>query len=67
MTNKSIFHLLTKSCSIILLLNIFLNSYGFTLGQTQASKLVKVKEIIPEIEIDLKYATKNNFTKQILY
>ena len=65
MTNKSIFHLLTKSCSIILLLNVFINSYSFTLGQTPANKLVKVKEIIPDIEIELKYATKNNFTKEI--
>ena len=67
MTNKSIFHRLTKSCSILLLLNVFINSYSFTLGQTPANKLVKVKEIIPEIEIELKYATTDNFTKQILY
>ena len=31
------------------------------------NKLVKVKKIIPDIEIDLKYATKDNFTKQVLY
>jgi D-alanyl-D-alanine dipeptidase len=29
--------------------------------------LVKVKEIIPDIEIELKYSTTDNFTKQILY
>ena len=67
MTDKSIFRLFTKSCSIILLLSVFINSCSFTLGQTPANKLVKVKEIIPDIEIELKYATAENFTKQILY
>ena len=67
MTDKSIFRLFTKSCSIILIINIFTYPCSFTLGQTPANKLVKVKEIIPDIEIELKYATAENFTKQILY
>ena len=67
MINKSILHLFKKSCPTILLINIFLYSYSFILGQTPADKLVMVKEIIPEIEIELKYATADNFTKEILY
>jgi len=64
---KSIFCLFTKSYSILLLINIFIFPCSFTLGQTPANKLVKVKEIIPDIEILLKYATTDNFTKEILY
>jgi len=64
---KSIFCLFTKSYSILLLINIFIYPCSFTLGQTPANKLVKVKEIIPDIEILLKYATTDNFTKEILY
>ena len=67
MIYKSIFYLFTKPCSIILLINIFIYPCSFILGQTPLNKLVKVKEIIPDIEIDLKYATKDNFTKQVLY
>ena len=63
----SIFHRLTKSSSLLLLLNIFIISHSLTSGQTTTKKLVKVKEIIPDIEIELKYATIDNFTKQILY
>ena len=63
----SIFHRLTKSSSLLLLLNIFIISHSLTSGQTSTKKLVKVKEIIPDIEIELKYATIDNFTKQILY
>jgi len=63
----SIFHRLTKSSSILLLLNIFIICHSLTSGQTPTNKLVKVKEIIPDIEIELKYATTDNFTKQILY
>ena len=50
-----------------MLINIFIYSCSFTLGQTSANKLVKIKEIIPDIEIELKYATTDNFTKEILY
>ena len=67
MIYKSIFCLFTKSYSILLLINIFIFPCSFTLGQTPANKLVKVKEIIPDIEILLKYATTDNFTKEILY
>ena len=67
MNCKSITDRLTKSCSIVLLINIFFYPCSFTLGQTPANKLVKIKEIIPDIEIELKYATTDNFTKQILY
>ena len=67
MIYKSIFCLFTKSYSILLLINIFIYPCSFTLGQTPANKLVKVKEIIPDIEILLKYATTDNFTKEILY
>ena len=67
MNCKSITDRLTKSCSIVLLINIFYYPCSFTLGQTPANKLVKIKEIIPDIEIELKYATTDNFTKQILY
>ena len=67
MNCKSITDRLTKSCSIVLVINIFFYPCSFTLGQTPANKLVKIKEIIPDIEIELKYATTDNFTKQILY
>jgi len=61
----SIFHRLTKSSSILLLLNIFIICHSLTSGQTPTNKLVKVKEIIPDIEIELKYSTTDNYTKQI--
>ena len=67
MIYKSLFYLFTKSYSLLLLINIFIYPCSFTLGQTPANKLVKVKEIIPDIEILLKYATTDNFTKEILY
>ena len=67
MVYKYIFYLFTKPYSIILLINIFIYPYSFTIGQTSANKLVKAKEIIPDIEIELKYSTTDNFTKEILY
>jgi len=67
MNYKSITNRLTKSCSIILVINTFFYPCSFTIGQTPTNKLVKVKEIIPDIEIELKYSTTDNFTKQILY
>ena len=63
----SIFHRLTKSSSLLLLLNLFIICHSLTSGHTPTNKLVKVKEIIPDIEIELKYSTTDNFTKQILY
>ena len=35
--------------------------------QTSISELVNVKDIIPNIELDIKYATTDNFTEQKLY
>ena len=67
MNYKSLTNRLTKSCSIILVINTFFYPCSFTIGQTPTNKLVKVKEIIPDIEIELKYSTTDNFTKQILY
>ena len=67
MNYKSITNRLTKSCSIILVINTLFYPCSFTIGQTSANTLVKVKEIIPDIEIELKYSTTDNFTKQILY
>ena len=67
MNCESITNRLNKSFSIILLINVFFYPCSFTIGQTSANTLVKVKEIIPDIEIELKYATTDNFTKQILY
>ena len=63
----SIFHRLTKLSSLFPLLNLFIICHSLTSGQTPTHKLVKVKEIIPDIEIELKYTTTDNFTKQILY
>ena len=67
MNYKPITNRLTKSCSIILVINTLFYPCSFTIGQTSANTLVKEKEIIPDIEIELKYATIDNFTKQILY
>jgi len=67
MNCKPITNRITKLCSIVLLINIFFYPCSFTIGQTPTNKLVKVKEIIPDIEIELKYSTTDNFTKQILY
>ena len=67
MNYKPITNRLTKSCSIILVINTLFYPCSFTIGQTSANTLVKVKEIIPDIEIELKYSTTDNFTKQILY
>ena len=67
MNYKSIIKRLTKSCYIILVINTLFYPCSFTIGQTSENTLVKVKEIIPDIEIELKYATIDNFTKQILY
>ena len=35
--------------------------------QSSVRELVNVKDIIPNIEIDLKYSTTDNFTQQKLY
>ena len=63
----SIFLRITKSSSLLLLLNIFIICHSLPSAQIPTNKLVKVKEIIPDIEIELKYSTTDNFTKQILY
>jgi len=39
----------------------------YTSAQTAADELVNVKEIIPDIVLDLRYNTTNNFTSQKLY
>ena len=40
---------------------------GACFGQTSISELVNVKDIIPSIKLDIKYATTDNFTEQKLY
>jgi len=50
----------------ILFLFIFIFSV-YTSAQTAADELVNVKEIIPDIILDLRYNTTNNFTNQKLY
>ena len=37
------------------------------MGQTSIRELVNIKDILPDIELDLKYATTDNFTGQKLY
>jgi D-alanyl-D-alanine dipeptidase len=49
-----------------LFLFIFIFSV-YTSAQTAADELVNVKEIIPDIVLDLRYNTTNNFTHQKLY
>lgn len=41
--------------------------YSSLFSQTSSSELVPVKDIIPNIVLDLKYATTDNFFKQKLY
>lgn len=49
-----------------LFLFIFIFSV-YTSAQTAVDELVNVKEIIPDIVLDLRYNTTNNFTNQKLY
>jgi D-alanyl-D-alanine dipeptidase len=42
-------------------------SYTNSISDDANKKVVLLQQIIPQLVIDLKYATKNNFTKQILY
>jgi len=58
-------HLL--SICIRLLITIWLLFIALLFSQTSIRELVNVKDIIPNIEIDLKYATIDNFTDQKLY
>ncbi|MEE3196413.1 MAG: M15 family metallopeptidase [Candidatus Neomarinimicrobiota bacterium] len=51
----------------IFFLQLFLLTSCSEIGEKDPEKLVNVKDIIPDIEIDLKYATSDNFTKEILY
>ena len=37
------------------------------IGQTSIRELVNIKDILPDVELDLKYATTDNFTGQKLY
>ena len=52
-----IFHLY-KIIFLVLLPNLYC--------QNSISELVNVKDIIPSIELDIKYATTDNFTEQKL-
>ena len=50
--------------------NLVTLNYKAYLTQIQTDsnmQLVSIKKIIPTIQIDLRYATANNFTKHILY
>ena len=50
---------------LILIVSCFscFGSYNYS----NVTQLVNLKKIIPTIEIELKYATKDNFTKQQVY
>jgi zinc D-Ala-D-Ala dipeptidase len=50
----------TPAQTTLVLLNTFL-------GKKMNSKLIDVKVAIPRIQVDLKYASKNNFTGQAVY
>lgn len=49
-----------------IILSIFLFSFSL-FAQEYSSELIRVKDIIPEIILDLKYSTTDNFTEQKLY
>jgi D-alanyl-D-alanine dipeptidase len=41
--------------------------YHFALGQRNQYELVDLQQYIPHIKLDIRYATANNFTHQVLY
>lgn len=50
--------------------NLVAFNYKAYLIQVQADsnmQLIAIKKIIPTIQVDLRYATANNFTKHVLY
>lgn len=47
-------------CVFVFLINILLNAQN-------EDELIELREIIPDIELDIKYATDDNFVKQNLY
>lgn len=49
----------------LLFLASFMPSRGF--AETMPSELVEIQAVAPNVKIDLKYATKDNFTGQIVY
>lgn len=40
---------------------------GFMSHKMQQAKLVEIQRVIPNIILDIRYATKNNFTNEIVY
>lgn len=41
--------------------------YKKSVTETPEKQLVELKKFIPELKLDIKYATKNNFAKQAVY
>lgn len=56
-------------CSLFAQLNIIksLPQYDSCVKANPKNKLIDVKKLMPSLILDLKYATKNNFTKKKLY
>ena len=69
--------LLSTTLALISLISVAQNKYGLkpiTLGEYQASlqanpekELVDLEQIIPDMVMDIRYATTNNFTKEKIY
>src|SRR5688572_9412609 len=41
--------------------------YQATVKNHSSKRLVEIKSYIPDIQLDIRYATKNNFTRQVVY
>lgn len=41
--------------------------YKFEVGKSKANKLVEVMDFVPDVKLDIRYATANNFTGEIIY
>ena len=74
--NKYLFIILLFCCTVArsqennpygLLLISDLNSYIKTVDLDKNKQLVEINKHIPDIKLDIRYATKNNFSKQAVY
>lgn len=56
----------TKSTPKLVVVNSF-NQYLASVKTNPNNELVEIKKEIPNIKLDIRYATKNNFMKQVMY
>ncbi|MDQ1140903.1 hypothetical protein [Pedobacter agri] len=56
----------SNSASKLVVINSY-NQYLASVKTNPNNELVEIKKEIPNIKLDIRYATKNNFMKQVMY